>query len=88
MATGTTITYNGNKGWFPTEILPLLIDTKNIYRIDAAGMADGGEVLTSTFVSYCDVDRMQDLMDQSGQQYKGTAVQYAAAYNRLFEIDC
>ena len=88
MATGTTVTYNGSKGWFPTEILPLLIEAKKIYRIDAVGMAAGGMVLTSTFVSYCDTDHMQQLMDQSGQQYKGTAVQYARAYNRLFEIDC
>lgn len=88
MATGTTVTYNGNKGWFPSEILPLLIEAKKIYRIDEAGMADGGMCLTSTFTSYCELDRMQDLMNASGQQYKGTAVQYAASYNRLFQIDC
>jgi hypothetical protein len=88
MATGTTVTFNGSKGWYPTEILPLLQQAKKTWRIDAEGMAEGGSCLTSSFTSYCDLQKMQDLMNESGQQYKGTAVQYAVSYNKLFEIDC
>lgn len=87
MATGTTITVRGQKAFFPTEILPVLEQAKKLYRIDAAGMADGGMCLSSSFVSYCDLDLMQDLMRSSGQEYKGTAKQYAMIYNKLFEID-
>ena len=87
MATGSTITYKNAKAWVPTEILPLLNEAKKAYRRDAAGMYDGGMFLTSSFISYCEIDKMQQLMDQSGQTYKGRAENYAASYNRLFEID-
>ena len=87
MATGTTITYNGNKAFFPTEILPFLEAAKKTWRIDADGMADGGMCLTSSFVSYCELDQMTEAMRSSGQEYKRTASEYASLYNRLFEID-
>jgi hypothetical protein len=87
MATGTPLIYKNAKSWVPTEILPLLKEAKKAYRIDAASMADGGMCLTSSFISYCEIDKMQQLMDESGQTYKGTAENYAASYNRLFEID-
>jgi hypothetical protein len=88
MATGTVITVKGIKRFFPTEIIPFLESAKKTYRIDAAGMEDGGMCLTSSFVSYCDLDLMSEAMRSSGQEYKGTARQYAAIYNSLFEIDC
>ena len=90
MATGTTITRQstGNKLWLPTEIIPFLQQAKADYKADEAGMIEGGQCLTSTYTSYCDITSMQSLMDATEQQYKGTAAQYAAAYNSLFEIDC
>jgi hypothetical protein len=88
MAQGTTLTYNGSKGWFPTEIIPMLKTAREAYCIDARGMADGGSCLTSTFVSYCDIEEMQSAMDETKQDYKGTAADYARRYNNLFEIDC
>ena len=90
MATGTVITRKstGAKLWLPTEILPYLKSAHKDYTADASGMAEGGVCLTSTFVSYCPLDLMQQAMDQSGQTYKYSAAAYAGAYNRLFEIDC
>lgn len=88
MATGTTITVKENRGFFPTEILPFLEEAKKTYRIDAKGMADGGECLTSSFLDYCDLGKMQLEMNNSGQQYKVDAITYAKRYNQLFEIDC
>ena len=88
MSKGTTITRkDGTKGFFPSEIIPLLEQAKRTYRIDANGMCEGGMVLTSTFVSYCDIDKMRDLMRASGQEYNLDAAGYANRYNRLFEID-
>jgi len=90
MATGTVITRQstGAKLWLPTEILPFLKAAHKDYAADSNGMADGGMVLTSSFVSYCPLDLMQKAMDMSGQEYKNSAAAYAGAYNRLFEIDC
>jgi hypothetical protein len=86
MATGTTITNNstGKKQWFPTEIIPFLQVAKKDYRADEAGMSEGGSCLTSSFTSYCQLDLMQQAMDQSGQVYKYSAAAYAGAYNALF----
>lgn len=89
MAQGTTITTkSGKRGFFPTEILPFLQSAKSNYRADIAGMADGGMCLTSSFASYCELDKMQTAMVQSGQTYKFSAAHYASVYNQLFEIDC
>ena len=89
MATGTTITNKaGQKAFFPTEIIPLLKQASSNYRADSAGMSDGGMCLTSSFVSYCELEQMEKAMTATGQTYKNTASGYAANYNRLFEIDC
>lgn len=89
MAKGVTITNNntGQKAFFPAEIVPELQKAAKLWRTDSAGMADGGMCLSSSFVSYCELGHMQALMDNTGQAYKHTAQQYAAIYNRLFEID-
>ena len=89
MATGVTLTNKrtGQKAFFPAEIVPELQRASKLWRTDAAGMADGGMTLTSSFVSYCELGHMQSLMDNTGQAYRHTAAQYASIYNRLFEID-
>lgn len=89
MATGTTITTkSGKRGFFPTEILPFLQAAKSNYIADSKGMADGGMCLSSSFISYCELDKMHEAMTKSGQVYKFSVAHYAAAYNQLFSIDC
>jgi hypothetical protein len=89
MAQGTTITNTktGEKGFFPTEIIPELKSAAHTWREDAAGLYEVGDFLSSTFTSYCEIEKMQALMDASGQTYKADASTYVARYNRLFNID-